>query len=91
MGLLTTYCAILTHRSPIRHCGVPPIFFSTFFMKKSVIKLDKAFSLDKATIAKLSDAQMSTLAGGKGAAQDNEVAGNSCGFASCNTKTAEDA
>jgi hypothetical protein len=34
---------------------------------------------------------MSTLAGGKGAAQDNEVAGNSCGFASCNTKTAEEA
>ncbi len=56
-------------------------------MKKHVIKLDKSFSFDKEIITKLSDAQLSSLVGGKGAAdQNDEVVANSCGFNSCNTK-----
>ncbi len=42
-------------------------------MKKHVIKLDKSFSFDKEIITKLSDAQLSGLVGGKGAANQNET------------------
>jgi hypothetical protein len=53
-------------------------------MKKFIINLNKAFSLDKATIAKLSEAQMGTLTGGNGATEDRGIVSNTCVFASCN-------
>jgi hypothetical protein len=47
-------------------------------MKKKVIKLDKALSLDKETIAQLNEEQLGTLEGGL------QQSGT------CNTKVAED-
>jgi hypothetical protein len=61
-------------------------------MKKKVIKLDKALSLDKETVAKLNEEQLGTLEGGGtntcnggGAALEQEAATvNSCLACSCN-------
>ena len=67
-------------------------------MKKKVIKLDKALSLDKETIAKLNDEQLNeeqlgtleggggtnTCNGGGGAGGKEAISINSCGACSCN-------
>ena len=62
-------------------------------MKKKVIKLDNALSLDKETIAKLNEDQLGTLEGGMAAAgttitcnaaAEAQAFPNSCGACSCN-------
>ena len=62
-------------------------------MKKKIIKLDKALSLDKETIADLNEEQLGTLEGGGGtntcngqAPAQEAIAGtiHSCAACSCN-------
>jgi hypothetical protein len=63
-------------------------------MKKQPIKLDQALSLDKETITKLNEEQLSNLEGGQEAGiftitcnrtkVDDELAGESCIACSCN-------
>jgi hypothetical protein len=64
-------------------------------MKKNTIKLDKALSFDKETIAKLNDDQLGTLEGGQAgsntcntapapAVADDGTTVNSCLACSCN-------
>ncbi|GAB2719751.1 hypothetical protein GCM10011495_40420 [Hymenobacter frigidus] len=61
-------------------------------MKKQAIKLDKALSLDKETIAKLNEDQLGTLEGGMvagttitcNAVAEAQAFPNSCGACSCN-------
>ena len=62
-------------------------------MKKKVIKVDKALSLDKETIAKLNEEQLGDLEGGQaagttitcnGGAAPANLFPDSCGACSCN-------
>jgi len=56
-------------------------------MKKQAVKLDKALSLDKETIAKLTDEQLSTLEGGMVLTASITCGGpptQSCNACSCN-------